>query len=76
MSCSLHDLAEYENQGIPAVLVASSEFEAAVERQKDSLGTVPTVVYVPHPIQSRTDIELEALAESILDEVLSSLAEA
>ena len=76
MSCSLHDVAAYETDGVPSVLVASEEFVTAVEFQRDALGTLPTVVYVPHPIQSRSDAEMESLADSYFDAILSSLLEA
>ena len=75
MSCSLHDLAGYESDAVPAVLVASEEFTSAVEAQRDSLGTMPTVVYVPHPIQSRSDPEMASLADSYFDLILDSLLE-
>jgi len=71
----LHDLAEYEANGVPAVLVASDEFASAVESQKYSLGTSPAVVFVRHPIQSRTDAELEELAERTFDQALGALLE-
>ena len=76
MSCSLHDLAAYETDDVPSVLVASEEFVTAVELQRDALGTMPTVMYVPHPIQSRSDAEMESLADSYFDAILSSLLEA
>lgn len=75
MSCSLHDLAGYEAEGVPSVLVASEEFVSAVESQRDSLGTMPTVVYVPHPIQSRSDADMESLADSYFDSIVASLLE-
>lgn len=75
MSCSLHDLAGYEADGVPAVLVASEEFETAVETQRETLGTTPAVVYVPHPIQSRSDAELQTLAESRFAAILGALLE-
>lgn len=76
MSCSLHDLAGYETGGVPSVLVASDEFVTAVESQRGALGVMPTVVYVPHPIQRRSDTEMESLADSHFDAILASLLEA
>lgn len=58
---------------MPAVLVASEEFRSAVDSQKSSLGTSPSVVFVPHPIQSLTDGELASLAERTLALVLAEL---
>jgi hypothetical protein len=75
VSCSLHDVAGYEADGIPSVLVASEEFKTAVETQREPLGTMPTVVYVPHPIQSRSDEEMESLADSYFEAILGGLLE-
>lgn len=73
MSCSLYDLAEYETHGIPSVLVASEEFASGTESQARALGTRPAVVYVPHPIQSRDDAEMAALADEYVDQVIAEL---
>ena len=73
MSCSLHDLAEYEARGIPAVLVASEEFVSAAQSQSGALGIDSAVVYVAHPIQSRNDEEMWELADEHLDRLISEL---
>lgn len=73
MSCSLHDVAGYEADGVPSVLVATEEFKSAVETQRESLGIMPTVVYLPHPIQSRADPEMELLADSYFEAILGAL---
>lgn len=75
MSCSLHDLAEYESYGTPSVLVASEEFASATDAQGRALGIRPAVVYVPHPIQSRDDPEMVTLADEYVDRVISALVE-
>lgn len=75
MSCSLHDLAEYETYDTPSVLVASEEFASAAEAQGRSLGITPAVVYVPHPIQSRDDAEMVALADEYAGRVIGELVE-
>ena len=46
----------------------------AAEAQAKALGTDPAYVYVPHPIQDRTDDELHGLADEYLDEMLKHLA--
>ena len=73
MSCSLHDLAEYEASGLPAVLVASEEFAAAAQSQSGALGIEPAMVYVTHPIQSRNDEEMWELADEHIDRLISEL---
>jgi hypothetical protein len=62
-----------EGQGIPGVFVASAEFVEAARSQARALGFEPAGVFVPHPIQDRTDAEMRALAESALDEVWARL---
>ncbi len=58
---------------MPAVFVATTEFEEAAEAQATALGFDPAVVYVPHPIQDRTDEEIRAIADDALDSILSSI---
>lgn len=41
--------------------------------QSKALGYAPTIVWVPHPIQDRTDAELRALADRYLDEIVRRL---
>ena len=72
----MHDLAEYEAQGIPAVMVASSEFAGAGRRQAAALG-MPAIasraVYVPHPIQDATDDEIRGKARAAFDAILDAI---
>lgn len=74
MSCGLRDVLSFEGDGRPAVLVASSAFEQAAHHQAVALGQ-PEVrrVLVPHPIQDRTDEELQQLARDAADEILAAL---
>jgi len=58
------------------VLIASSEFVGAAEAQARALGADPARVFVPHPIQDRTDAEIRALADGALEEVLQTLTRA
>ena len=53
--------------------IATTEFIQAAEAQARSLGTDPAYVFVPHPIQDRTDEELHALADEYLEQMLSEL---
>ena len=73
MSCSVHDVIDYERRGVPAVYVASTEFTRAAAAQAQSLGMNPAVVFVPHPIQDRTDDEMRQLADDAVDAVLRAL---
>ncbi len=69
----MHDIVNLEGLGVPAVFVASSEFVDAADAQSASLGADPARVFVPHPIQDRTDDELRALADAAVDEIVSHL---
>ena len=62
-----------EGQGLPAVFVASTEFEEAAAAQARALGFDPAGVFVAHPIQDRTDDEVRALADAALEAVWARL---
>ena len=55
------------------VFVASTEFIDAAAAQSNALGADPAVVFVPHPIQDRTDDEMRALADNCFAELLRSI---
>ena len=55
------------------MFVASTEFVDAAEAQARALGADPARVFVPHPIQDRTDAELHALADGAVDEVVRAV---
>ncbi len=69
----MHDIANLEGMGLPGVFVASTEFVEAAAAQAMALGFDPARVFVPHPIQDRTDDEMRALAEAAADRVLAQL---
>jgi hypothetical protein len=69
-------MADLESRGIPVVGIATTEFIQAAQAQANALGTDPAYVFVPHPIQDRTDQELHALADAYLDEMLEGLVKA
>lgn len=71
----MHDITALEGQGLPAVFVASTEFEEAAAAQARALGFDPAAVFVAHPIQDRTDDEVRALAEAALEAVWARLTE-
>ncbi len=64
-----------ESRGIPTVGVATTEFVEAAAVQSAALGFDPDYIWVPHPIQDRTDDELHALAERHVDEILAALTD-
>ena len=69
----MHDTTNFEAEGRPAVFVASTEFTEAAHAQAEALGFDPAAVYVPHPIQDRSDAELHALADVAVEEIVSKL---
>jgi alkanesulfonate monooxygenase SsuD/methylene tetrahydromethanopterin reductase-like flavin-dependent oxidoreductase (luciferase family) len=66
-------MADLESRGIPSVGVATTEFIDAADVQAKALGTDPAYVFIPHPVQDRTDDELRALADRHLDAILGML---
>ncbi len=56
-----------------AVFVASAEFEVAAEAQARALGVDTANVLVAHPVQDRSDTELQALADGAVDEILRAV---
>ena len=69
----MHDITDLESRGISAVFVASTEFIEAAKTQATALGFAPAAVFVPHPIQDRTDDEMKALADDTFEAILSEI---
>jgi len=57
------------------LFVASTEFVAAAEAQATALGIDPTGVFVPHPIQDRTDEEMKAIAGEAFESILKAIVD-
>ena len=64
-----------EKRGIPTVGVATTEFVEAAAVQANSLGFDPAYIWVPHPIQDRTDAELHQLAAEHVDQIVAALTD-
>jgi hypothetical protein len=74
VSCGLRDVLEFERAGKPSVLIASSAFVDAAQKQARMLGQPDARrVFVQHPIQDRTDDELRELAQAALPEIEEAL---
>lgn len=56
------------------VFVASAEFVQAADAQSSALG-FPSIarVFVPHPIQDRTDDEMRAYAAAAFDDIVNTI---
>ena len=77
MSCGLHDVLSFEigPPARPAVLVASDVFEQAAADQASMLGAPGLArLFVPHPVQDRTDDELRAMARDIADRLAAAVS--
>jgi hypothetical protein len=66
-------MIDLEERGIPGVFVASSEFVDAAVAQAAALGGAPERVFVPHPIQDRTDDEMRALADAAVAAIVRAV---
>lgn len=55
------------------MFVASSEFIEAAKSQSEALGFEPAAVFVPHPIQDRTDQEMRELADASFELILNEI---
>jgi hypothetical protein len=66
-------MANLEARGIPTVGVATTEFRQGAEAQAKALGTDPALVFIPHPVQDRTDDELKRLADEHLEDIVKLL---
>ncbi len=69
----MHDLLDLDERGIAGVMVATTAFAEAAKAQGQSLGFEPAIVYVPHPIQNRTDEELRAIADDAFEAIVGAL---
>jgi hypothetical protein len=71
----VHDTVDLEARGVPAAFVATLEFVDGAQAQAQALGADPAAVYVPHPIQDRTDAEMLAIADAAFAELLARIVE-
>jgi len=69
----VHDITDLEVRGIPGVMVASTEFIDAADAQIAALGMEVARVFIQHPIQDRTDDEVNALAEAAIQELIAAI---
>ena len=69
----MHDIVDLEGRGIPGVFIATVEFEDGANVQARALGADPAAVFIPHPIQDRTDAEMRDLADAATKQVIAAL---
>ena len=66
-------MLDLDSRGVAGAMIATTAFRDAAQAQGKSLGFEPAVIYVPHPIQDRTDDELRAIADDAIDEILRAI---
>ena len=66
-------MLDLDERGIPGVMIATTAFRQAAAAQSAALGYDPAIVWVPHPIQNRTDEELLAIADAAMEEIVEKL---
>ena len=66
-------MLDLDERGVPGVMIATTAFRQAAAAQSASLGYEPAIVWVPHPIQNRTDEEIRVIADEAMDEIVSKL---
>ena len=66
-------MLDLDERGVPGVMIATTAFQQAAAAQSASLGYEPAIVWVPHPIQNRTDAEIRAIADEAMGEILDGL---
>ncbi len=69
----MHDTVDLEDRGVPSVFVSTVEFVDAADSQAKALGTSASAVYVEHPIQDRSDEEMEAIADKAIQAIVAKL---
>jgi len=72
----LQDIRELDGRGIPGGFIASEVFQTAARTQGDAVGFHPDSVFVKHPIQDRTDVEMQALAEQAFEHAMALVCSA
>ena len=66
---------DLDSRGLPGGFVATDEFVEAARAQAESLGFDPRKVFIPHPVQDRTDAEMQQLAEDAFAQVVELIRE-
>ncbi len=69
----MHDTVDLEDRGIPSVFISTVEFVDAANAQAKALGTTASAVYVEHPIQDRTDEEMQVIADKAVGDIVSKI---
>ena len=55
------------------MVVASDPFRDAAKAQSEALGLDVATAFTPHPVQDRTDAEMHAMADDIVESVVAAI---
>ncbi len=66
-------MSDLESRGLPSVGVATTEFVDAADVQARAIGFDAAYVFIPHPVQDRTDEELRMLADAHFEAIVAML---
>ncbi len=55
------------------MVIASEPFRDAAAAQSRALGLEVATVFTPHPVQDRTDEEMQAMADAVLHAVIDAI---
>ena len=69
-------MLDLDRRGVPGAMIATTAFEPAWRAQAELLAFEPHVVYVPHPIQNRTEAEVRAIADDAIDRIVAAITAA
>ena len=58
------------------MVVASDPFRDAATAQSRALGLDVATTFTPHPVQDRTDAEMHAMADDIVESVIAAITAA
>ena len=72
----MHDIADLERRGVVGVFLASAAFAEPARAQGAALGFAAPYVLVPHPVQDRTDAELQVVADACYAQVVAAVTSA
>ncbi len=71
----MHDITELDRRGIPGIAVVTEAFRDGAAAQTKALGLNAGIHWVSHPIQNRTEEELERLAKASIEGILALIIE-
>ncbi|MEP9365905.1 hypothetical protein [Xanthobacter sp. VNH20] len=66
-------MKEFDERGLPGCFVVTTEFYQGAVTQMAALGYEAAIIWAPHPIQNKTPEELDQIADSLMDQIISAI---